>query len=192
MAFPYQYPNFPGALRWGRFFPEVKIEEEMKRMVYFERIVYWVSRMLNVVSGIALVAMMALVFINVAFRAFWYPILGTYEFTGFLASVTIAFALAHCAAKKGHIAITIVADQLPARVQAVLDTIVAILGTGLYLVLAWQCSKYAISMYHSGEVSLTTETPFYPLIFGVAFGLLMLAVVLLVDIVKSLGRVLKK
>jgi len=155
-------------------------------MGYFTRIVYWLSRKLNVVSGIALVAMMGLVFVNVASRAVWYPILGAYEFTGFLASVTIAFALAHCAANKGHIAITIMAERLPARVQRALDIIVAILGTGLYLVLAWECSKYAISMYHSGEVSLTTETPFYPFIFGVAFGFLMLAVVLFIDLVQSL------
>lgn len=164
----------------------------MKRTGYFERKVYWLSRILNVVSGIALVAMMGLVFVNVASRAVWTPILGAYEFTGFLAAITIAFALAHCAAEKGHVAIALVAERLPARVQAVLDTIVALLGTGLYLTLAWQCSKYAISMYHSGEVSLTTETPFYPLIFGVAFGVLMLAVVLLVDILKSLGRIFKK
>ena len=82
-------------------------------MLSFEKTVYGFSRMLNVLSGIALVLMMLLVFVNVALRAVWKPILGTYEFTGFLASITITFALAHCAAKKGHIAITIFADMLP-------------------------------------------------------------------------------
>jgi TRAP-type C4-dicarboxylate transport system permease small subunit len=157
----------------------------------FEKNVYRLSRILNVLSGIALVAMMGLVFVNVALRAVWDPILGTYEFTGFLASMTIALALAHCATKKGHVAITIIVERLPDRIQALLDTIVAILGTGLYVVLAWECSKYAIVMYRSGEVSPTTETPFYPFLFVVAFGLLMLALVLLNDLFKSLGRALK-
>ncbi len=148
--------------------------------------------MLNVLSGITLVAMMGLVFVNVALRAVWQPLLGTYEFTGFIAALTISLALAHCAANKGHVAITLFADRLPARVQAILDTIVAILGFGLYIVLAWQCSKYAIVMYHSGEVSITTETHFYPFIFIVAFGLLMLALVLLNDLFKSLQRVFMK
>ena len=156
-----------------------------------ERIIYGLSRVLNLFSGIALVVMMGLVFVNVALRAVWYPILGTYEFTSFLASITIALALAHCAVKKGHVAITIFADILPARVQAVLDMIVAVLGTVLFVVLAWQCSKYAINIYHSGEVSLTTETPFYPFIFTVAFGILMLALVLLIDFFKSLCRIFK-
>jgi TRAP-type C4-dicarboxylate transport system permease small subunit len=158
----------------------------------FERIIYGLSRILNVLSGIFLVAMMGLVFANVALRAVWYPILGTYEFTGFLASVTIALALAHCAVKKGHVAITLFGERLPERAQAVLATIVGVLGTGLFVVLAWQCSKYAITMYKSGEVSPTTETPFYPFVFVVAFGLLTLAIVLLNDVFKSLRRIIMK
>ena len=157
----------------------------------FERVVLGISRILNVLAGIALVAMMGLVFVNVALRAVWYPILGTYEFTGFLASLTIALALAHCAANKGHVAITIFADALSDRVQAILDTIVAILGTALYAVFAWQCVKYAITVYHSGEVSPTTETPFYPLIFVVAFGFLMLTLVIVNDLLKSLIRIIR-
>jgi TRAP-type C4-dicarboxylate transport system permease small subunit len=175
----------------GKGPPITKHKERELIMPSFEKTVYGLSRKLNILSGIALVLMMGLVFVNVVLRAVWYPILGTYEFTSFLASGTIAFALAHCAANNGHIAITIFADRLPARVQAILDTVVAILGTTLFAVIAWQCVRYALNMYHSGEVSPTTETPFYPFIFGIAFGLLMLAVVLLNDIIKSLGKIFK-
>ena len=160
-------------------------------MLSFEKTVYGFSRMLNVLSGIALVLMMVLVFVNVALRAVWKPILGTYEFTGFLASITITFALAHCAAKKGHIAITIFADMLPPRVQAILDSLVAILGTVLYAVISWQCVKYAINLYEIDEVSPATATPFYPFIFAVAFGLLMFALILLNDVIKSIGEIFK-
>jgi TRAP-type C4-dicarboxylate transport system permease small subunit len=163
-----------------------------ERTGFFERIVYRFSRMLNVLSGVALVLMMVLVFVNVALRAVWNPILGTYEFTGFLAALTIALALAHCAAKKGHVAITLFADMMPKRIQAILDTIVAILSIVLYSILAWQCSKYAIVLYHSGEVSITTLTPFYPLVLVVAFGFAMLALVLLNDLFKSLQRIFMK
>ena len=160
-------------------------------MLSFEKTVSGFSRTLNFLSGIALVLMMGLVFVNVALRAVWDPIIGTYEFTGFLASITIAFALAHCASKKGHIAITLFADQLPPRVQAILDSVVAVLGTALYAVIAWQCVKYALNMYHTGEVSPARATPFYPFVFAVAFGLLMLALILLNDVFKSIGRIFK-
>jgi len=160
-------------------------------MASFEKTVYGISRKLNILSGLALVLMMGLVVVNVAFRAVWQPILGTYEFTGFLAALTITFALAHCASKKGHIAITVIADQLPTRVQAVLDSFVAILGTVLYAVISWQSVNYAIHMIEIGEVSPATATPFYPFIFAVAFGLLMLALILLNDVIKSIGEIFK-
>jgi TRAP-type C4-dicarboxylate transport system permease small subunit len=163
-----------------------------ERIGSFERIVHRFSRMLDVLSGIALALMMGLVFVNVALRAVWIPILGTYEFTGFLAALTISLALAHCAAKKGHVAITLFADMMPTRIQAILDTIVSIFGIVLYSILAWQCSVYAIVMYHSGEVGLTTLTPFYPLVLVVAFGFAMLALVLLNDFFKSLQRIFMK
>jgi TRAP-type C4-dicarboxylate transport system permease small subunit len=160
-------------------------------MSSFKKTVYGFSRRLNVLSGIALVLMMGLVFANVALRAVWKPILGTYEFTGFLAAITITFALAHCASKKGHIAITIFADRLPPRVQAILNLFIAILGTALYAVISWQCVKYAINLYQIGEVSPATATPFYPFVIAVAFGLFMLALILLNDVFQSIGEILK-
>jgi TRAP-type C4-dicarboxylate transport system permease small subunit len=160
-------------------------------MPSFEKTIYGLGRTLNILSGITLVLMMGLVVANVAFRVVWQPILGTYEFTGFLAALTITFALAHCASKKGHIAITIIADRLPPRVQAILDSFVAILGTALYAVISWQSVKYAIHMIKIGEVSPATATPFYPFIFAVAFGLLMLALILLNDVFKSIGEIFK-
>ena len=161
-------------------------------MASFEKTVYGFSRRLNIVSSIVLVLMMGLVFVNVVLRAVWTPILGTYEFTGFLASIMITFALAHCASIKGHIAITIFADRLPPRVQAILDSFVAILGTALYGVISWQSVRYAIHMIKIGEVSPATATPFYPFIFAVAFGLLILALVLLNDLFKSIQRIFMK
>jgi TRAP-type C4-dicarboxylate transport system permease small subunit len=160
-------------------------------MFSYEKTINGFSRKLNILSGIALIIMMGLVFVNVALRAVWEPILGTYEFTGFLAALTIVFALAHCASKKGHIAITIFADQLPPRVQAILEFFVSILSTALYGVISWQCVKYAFNLYQIGEVSPATATPFYPFVFAVAFGLLMLALVLLNDVFKSIGKIFK-
>ncbi len=156
-----------------------------------EKAVGWASRKLDVVAGIALVAMMALIFGNVLCRAAWRPIMGTYEVTAFLASMTISFALANCAVNKGHIALTLFVDRMPPRVRAIFDTFVSIVGAALYLVLAWEVTKYAGHMRQTGEVSLTMEIPFYPFIYGVAFGLLMLALVSAVSIFQSLVRIFK-
>ena len=160
-------------------------------MPSFEKTMYGFSHRLNVLSGIALVIMMVLVFVNVVLRAVWKPILGTYEFTGFLAAITITFALVHCASKKGHIAITIFADRLPPRVQAILDAFISILGTALYAVISYQCVKYALNLYRIGEVSPATATPFYPFVIAVAFGIFILALILLNDVFRSIGEIFK-
>jgi TRAP-type C4-dicarboxylate transport system permease small subunit len=159
-------------------------------MALLEKIIYGVSKKLDGISGIALVAMMLLIFINVLSRAVWQPLLGTYEFTSLLASITISMSLAYCAVNKGHVAITLFADRFPRRVRSVLNVIVSLIGTVLFAVLSWQCVRYAITVYHSGEESMTPEMPFYPFIVGVAFGLLMLALVLLVDLFKALKRII--
>jgi TRAP-type C4-dicarboxylate transport system permease small subunit len=154
-----------------------------------DKAVAWASRKLDIVAGVALVAMMTLVFGNVLSRAVWQPIMGTYEVTAFLAAMTISFALANCAVNKGHIALTLFVDRLPRRVQAFFDLLVSVLGALLYLILAWEVAKYAHHMKGTGEVSLTMEIPFYPFIYGVSFGLLMLALVSLVGLLKSLLRI---
>jgi TRAP-type C4-dicarboxylate transport system permease small subunit len=136
--------------------------------------------------------MMGVVFINVVFHSFWHPIFGAYEITGFLEVILISFSIGYCATKKGHIAVSLIEDRIPKRMLSVLDSIVAILGTGLYLVLAWQCYLYAKTVAHTGELSISLEIPFYPLIFAIAFGFLMLALVLITDLFKSLVEVFKK
>ena len=164
----------------------------MKAMDYLARIVYSVSRIVNHISCVALVVMMAFVFINVVCRAFGHPIFGTYESVGFLLAIMVAFSIAQCAVKKGHITVNILEERIPKRMLPVLDTIVAMLGTGVYLVLAWQSAVYAKIMWDKGELSMSMEIPFYPLIFVVAFGFFMLALVLFVDLFKSLAGVFGK
>jgi TRAP-type C4-dicarboxylate transport system permease small subunit len=157
-----------------------------------ENIIFGASHMLNYVSGVALVAMMCMVFVNVILRMTWRPILGTYEITALLASVTISFALAHCATTQGHVAVSLFTQKLSKRMQAACDAFVAIIGTGLFVIMSWQSWIYAFKLRSSGEVSMTLEISFYPFILGMAFGFLMLALVNLVDLLNSIAKVVKR
>ena len=157
----------------------------------FQNTIFNASRKLNYISGIALTLMMCLVFFNVILRLVWRPVLGTYEFTALLASITISFGLAHCAAQKGHVAISLFSDKFPRRVQGICEAIVGAIGTCLFSVLAWQSVIYAGVIRRSGEVSFTTEVPFWPFIFGIAFGFLMLAIVNFIDFLNSFKKVAK-
>lgn len=157
-----------------------------------EKIVHQLARGLDTVAQVATVLLMALVVTNIILRFTWRPILGTYEFVSFLAAVVISFAIAYCAVQGGHIAVTLMVDQLPPRAQAVIDIIVGVISITFFGLTVWQITLYATDMIASGEVSPTTKTPFYPVVYGVAFGLLGLCLVLLVNLVKSIARVVSK
>jgi C4-dicarboxylate transporter, DctQ subunit len=161
-------------------------------MAFLGRALLAFVSLINAVSCVSLVAMMAIVFINVVLRAFGHPMFGVYESVGFSLAIMVAFSIAHCAAKKGHITVNVLEDILPKRVLSVLDVIVSAIGAGLYLVLAWQCYVYAQIIRAKGEVSMGMEIPFHPFVYAVAFGFFMLSLVLIHDLLKSLAGVFAK
>lgn len=136
-----------------------------------------VTGALDWVAGLVVLASMFLVAGNVVLRPFNLPIAGTYEWTGFLTALAIGLALAHCAIKGGHTIITLVVDRLPLRVIKI-DRIAVRLFTGSFLVMAaWRVAVFAGKTWKSGEVAPTTKVPFYPIMYIVAAGILIYAVV---------------
>ncbi|HZK49229.1 MAG TPA: TRAP transporter small permease [Thermoleophilia bacterium] len=129
------------------------------------------------VAGWVVLASMLLVAGNVVLRPFDRPIGGTYEWTGFVTALAIGLALAHCAIQGGHTIINLFVDRLPTRVQQAVRMFARLL-TGTFLSVAtWRVTVYAISTWKSGEVAPTTKVPFYPIMFVVALGIVLYALV---------------
>ena len=160
------------------------------------KVLYWVA-------GTAIVLMMFLTCADVILRLgvtlyhryhLWFlspfrPIPGTYELVCFLGSVAVAFAMAHTSVEKGHVAVSLVVQLLPQRVQALIDTTTGIFGFILFALLSWQSVLYANDLRESGEVSLTLQLPFYPFVYGIGFAAASVCLVLLVDISTNLVKV---
>ena len=72
-------------------------------------------------SGISVMAMMLLTCADVVLRFWGKPIPGTYELIGFLGAFTIAFAMAYTSVERSHIAVEILMERLPGRLQTFLD-----------------------------------------------------------------------
>ena len=163
------------------------------------RILYWVA-------GIAIVAMMVLTCVDVALRfcvtiyheTHWEflvplrPIPGTYELVCYIATVAVAFAMAHTSIEKGHVAVSFVVNLLPAKVQTIIETFTSSFGLFFFIIVSWQCLLYGHDLKASGEVSLTLQLPFYPFVYGVSFAAAALCLVLLSDLLKNLVRVFGK
>mgnify|MGYP001765609815 FL=1 len=142
-------------------------------------------------SGISVMAMMLLTCADVLLRFWGKPIPGTYELIGFLGAFTIAFAMAYTSVERSHIAVEILMERLPGRLQTFLQGLVSLISFLLFSIFTWQCQIYTLDMKESGEVSLTLGMPLYPVIFGVAVGCGFLSLVLLFDVAKSFRRVFK-
>ena len=161
-------------------------------MVYLERAVYLLSRWSDKVAQGALVTIMLLIVGNVLLRIAWEPILGTYDLVSFLGAVLISFALAHCAVQKGHVAIGVVVERFSQRAQAITDSITGIFSVGIFAVMGWQCIVYATELWQGNVLSYTLMVPYYPIVYGVGFGSIMLSLVLVVGLFKSVAKAVKK
>lgn len=130
------------------------------------------SKLLNEIAGFGIVASSALIVLNIILREiFKKPILGTYEFVGFLSSVIVGGGIAYCAILNGHIAVDFIIEKFSKKVQSIIEKIVYIVLFALTGLLAWKMFLYAMQFVKNGEVSPTTQTPFYifPCFIGVCF-----------------------
>lgn len=161
-------------------------------MAYLRRFIHSLSQWVSWIAAVALAGMMLLTCSDVVLRYFGYPILGSFEITGFLGAVVAGLAIAYTQTLRGHISIEFIVSRFPQRTQAVIDSITCLLSIGVFALLAWQCSARGTTLWELGQVSETLEMPFFPFLYVVAFGCSMMCLVLLLDFISSLTRLVRK
>lgn len=160
-------------------------------MAFFDRFVRLLTIYCDRIAQVGVVAMMAIAVGNILLRIVWRPITGTYDFISFIGATLVAFALAYCAVQKGHIQVELVVARFSDRAQGIIGSITGILSLGIFAVVTWRCLVFANDMWQLGELSMTSLLPFYPYIYGIAFGCALLCLVILVEIYKSLVKAAK-
>ena len=146
-----------------------------------------ISQVIDVIAGWCLVGAVALIIGNIILRTiFSRPFMGTYEFVGYIVSVVIAFSLAHCALKEGHISVGFIFERFPDTIKKILDIGLKAISFLFISLMAWSVARYAGSIAQSGEVSSTTEIPFFPFVFLVSIGILVLSMVLLLKLIEAI------
>jgi len=116
------------------------------------------------------------------------PIPGTYEIVSFLGAVAVSFAMAYTLAEKGHVAVSLIVQLFRKRLQGIVETTISVFGIILFALITWQSVLYGIDCQRAGEVSLTLQLPFYPIIYGVALGAGVVCLVLLVDLIDAIAK----
>lgn len=157
-------------------------------MAILDKINDVLNRLLLVMSGLAVLALMLVATGNVVLRLFDAPYRGVYEIVSFLGAIGVAFALAATQRRRGHIVVDLLSARYPAPLRRGIDALSAALAAAFFAVVAWQVTVWGARIMASGELSETLKMVYHPFVFCVAAGFALLALTCLLDIPRAFAR----
>lgn len=153
-------------------------------MKKFYNIFEWTVDKLKVLGAVSLVGMVALTCIDVVGRFFGYPVFGSVELVGFMATLSVALALPYTHQVKGHIGVEILVRLFSERTQNIIELCTSFLSLGLFALITWRMAVYARTMQKSGEVSMNLELPEHVIIYITSFCFLVFFLLIIQDITR--------
>ncbi len=146
------------------------------------------SGVLKLIGAIALTGMMLLTVVDVIGRFFKYPIFGSVELVGFLATIVVAAALPYTYRMEGHVGVEILVRLLSEKTQLWIDIFTRSLSLVLFSLITWQMFLYAMDIQETGEVSMNLEFPIYYIVYLLAFGMLIFSITILETILDNIKK----
>lgn len=163
-----------------------------RRCLQLEQIIHQASRFMAVIAAVLLGAMMLIITADVFCRYFFKTtISGAWEIVGLLLILCGTWGMAYCQRKQGHINVRVILDLLPTRIQNIILSIAYTTGCIGFSIISWRAmlltQKYLlISRYHTDILHI----PFFPFTLAIALSAALTTLVLLVDIIKSINKVI--
>jgi TRAP-type C4-dicarboxylate transport system permease small subunit len=151
----------------------------------------WILDKMKTAGAVCLMGMTFLTCADVAGRFIGYPIFGSVEIVGYMATLTVAMALPYTHQMKGHIGVELLVRTFSERVQAVIEICTGILSFFLFGVITWRMAVYAHTLQKSGEVSMNLQFPEYSIVYIVAFCFLIFFLFILQDIAQNIAKLTK-
>lgn len=155
-----------------------------------EKIVFPLNFVTGKIASLLLFAMMMLTFSDVAGRFLVRPIHGTHELTYLGLAVMVFISLGFTQQAKGHISVGVLVDRLPARGQSVIDAISYIAMLIILSLMAWQTYEFALRKMNS--VTGDLKLPVSVFMFISVVGIIIFSLTVLLDLLKSLEKVVEK
>ncbi|MCU0579568.1 MAG: TRAP transporter small permease [Desulfobacterota bacterium] len=150
------------------------------------------NKILLVLGGITVLALMLMATGNVVLRIFHLPFRGTYEIVGFLGAVVIAFALGYTQQRKDHIVVDILTEKFSKRTNRILNAINYLVTMLFFGIVSWQVLIWGFKIWREGELSETLKVIFYPFVLCVGAGFAVLTLVLFNDLLQSVFKQTEK
>jgi TRAP-type C4-dicarboxylate transport system permease small subunit len=143
-----------------------------------------VSIFMKIISGIMLVAMMLVTCWDVVGNIFGYPLLGSEEIVSLLAALLIAFTLPAAHQERAHIGVDMLYLKFSPRAKKINNIILCVITGIFFMLVSWECFKYAGDLKRIGQVSAVLELPIYYVLYSVAAGCGFLSLVVVSQLLK--------
>jgi TRAP-type C4-dicarboxylate transport system permease small subunit len=141
--------------------------------------------------GLSLIA--GLTFLDVCLRYILNkPILGVYDITRVMLIATVACAFGYTQMIRGNMAIDLLLLKLKQRYRAIVGIVHDLIALTLFLVITWQAFRHGNALRVTGDATETVLIPFYPFVFLIAFNMGVVCLILVLQLVKSLGEAVRK
>jgi hypothetical protein len=141
---------------------------------------------LGIVSGITILAMIAVPVVDICLRlisllinwvsglvhsnvAVAWTVPGAYDLVKIAGIISLTAGLPYVTAVKGHVAIELVYHKLPKIGRSIVNVTVNLLSIAFFAVVCYQGFNYGLSLLASGEVSTTLQFPIFWIPFVLSF-----------------------
>ena len=155
-------------------------------MAGFLRFTEKLSRLMNVISYIALTFIMLLTVADVIMRMGWIrrPIIGTFEIVGMVGAIVIGFGVPLTSWVRGLVSVDVIVNKLPGWGKNFMNILTRVISIIIFIVIGYNLFGYATDLLVSGEVTPTRQIPFYPVVYGLGIACFIQCLVLIADIIK--------
>ena len=123
--------------------------------------------------------------------SFMNPIPGTFELTEYALIIIVFFSLGYTQVRGEHISIDIITSKFPKRGQAILDSIMSLVGLVMFGLVAWQGMVYAGRLIEGNNISGVLSIPQAPFAIVVAAGSIVYCLAMLVGFLSNLSKAVK-
>lgn len=149
-----------------------------------------ISRVGSVVATVFVVAMMLLIVADVVARRLG-GVKGAWEVQELLMVSLVFCSLSYCWLRQGHVRMGLVIERLPPRLRAAADTLAALVGLSLLIVMTWGAFNMTLRDIHTGRTTEWLQIPMWPveMLFALACALFCLQLIasLIASLVESTG-----
>ena len=160
---------------------------------FLEKTLSLVSYRVSNLGQIVLMAMVLLVVADVVLRrALNSPLSFSFELIEVMLVVAVFFAVAYTGSQRGHASIDLLVSRFPQKARAIIHVFIYLISVGIYSLIAWRTFLHGIHIEDIGQATALLGIPYYPFVFVVAFGTILLVLVLLAQLLYYIIDVVRK